>query len=302
MDKQKKCNYCGEEKPLTEFYKSQRGSKCKLCLLEQTRIYKKNRRKDSNFKSKEKLKYQERKIRLWANILLQHSKSRNIENNLSLNDIFELYEKQNGLCFWFKIPLKPSLHNKHPQQPSIDRLDRTKGYTKDNVVLTCYAANIGRNESDLDIWKNFIELLINKNTNIIEKNDELSYLHNTVNNIDNRDEYVIYDENLNYYTTTNLNEFFRKNNFGIKNINSIRKKNKRNIQKGIVILNRTKSETIQKRIYHLTSPENKEYKLFSLRSFCNQNNLNDSALQRVAKGELNHYKGWICKYEIITLS
>lgn len=302
MDILKKCNFCNEEKPLTEFYKSQKGCKCKLCLLEQTKIYKRNKRKNSEFKQKEKLKYKERKIRLWANILLQHSKSRNIENDLSLNDIFELYKKQNGLCFWFKIPLKPSLQNKHPQQPSIDRLDRTKGYVKDNVVLTCYAANIGRNESDLDVWENFIELLINKNTNILEENNELNDLYNAINHTNDRNEYAIYDENLNCYTTKNLNKFFRKNNFGIKNVNSIRKKNTRNIQKGIVILNRTKGETIQKRIYHLISPENKEYKLYSLRSFCHQNNLNDSALQRVAKGELNHHKGWVCKYETITLS
>lgn len=301
MDKHKKCNYCGEEKPLTEFYESQRGSKCKLCLLEQTRIYKKNRRKDSEFKSKEKLKYQERKIRLWGNILLQHSKSRNIENTLVLNDIFEMYEKQNGLCFWFKIPIIPSLQNKHPQQPSLDRLDRTKGYTKDNVVLTCYSANIGRNESDLDVWRNFVELLINNNTTLIEKKDDLNELLAEIDRIDDRNEYVIYDETLKCYTTKNLNEFFRKNDFGVKNVSSLRKKNKRNVQKGLIILNRTKGEVVNKRIYHLTSPENIEYRLYSLRSFCKLNNLNDSALQRVAKGELNQYKGWTCKYEVITL-
>ena len=68
-------------------------------------------------------------------------------------------ENQNGLCYWFKIPLIPSNKLKHPQQPSLDRLDRNKGYTRDNVVLTCYSANIGRNENDLETWKNFLNLL-----------------------------------------------------------------------------------------------------------------------------------------------
>jgi hypothetical protein len=32
-----------------------------------------------------------------------------------------------------------------------------------------------------------------------------------------------------------------------------------------------------------------------------ENNLNDSALHRVSKGEIKQYKGWKCRYEIITL-
>jgi len=73
-----------------------------------------------------------------------------------------MYEKQNGLCYWFNVPLIPSNCSKHPQQPSLDRIDRNKGYTKNNVVLTCYSANIGRNENDVETWKNFLLLLFNE--------------------------------------------------------------------------------------------------------------------------------------------
>ena len=71
-----------------------------------------------------------------------------------------MFNKQDGLCYWFKIPLIPSKDKKHPQQPSLDRLDSSKGYTRDNVVLCCYSANIGRNENDLDTWKKFLDLLL----------------------------------------------------------------------------------------------------------------------------------------------
>ena len=155
----KKCKICGETKSVDDFYKSQRGSKCKVCTLNITREYKRKKRKNSEFKKSEGVKQKERRIRLWQNTLIHDSKHRGIENTLTVSDVNEMYESQNGLCYWFKIPLIPSNKTKHPQQPSLDRLDRNKGYTKDNVVLCCYSANIGRNENDLETWKNFLNLL-----------------------------------------------------------------------------------------------------------------------------------------------
>lgn len=158
----KLCVICQKEKPIDNFYKSQRGRKCIECVLEKARIYKKNRRKNPEVRKGEGLKQKERRIRLWQNTLVNDSKKRGLESTLTVDDINEMYSKQNGLCYWFKIPLIPSNRNKHPQQPSLDRLDRNKGYTKDNVVLCCYSANIGRNENDLEIWKSFLTLLFNK--------------------------------------------------------------------------------------------------------------------------------------------
>lgn len=163
METHKICKICKITKPIEDFYKSQRGSKCKSCLLNITREYKRKKREDSEFRKIESQKQKERRKRLWQNTLIHDSKHRNLENNITVEDINELYEKQKGLCYWFKIPLAPSTHSKHPQQPSLDRLDRKKGYTKENVVLCCYSANIGRNENDLETWESFISLLFNNN-------------------------------------------------------------------------------------------------------------------------------------------
>ena len=157
MDKQ--CNVCGIVKNIDDFYKSQRGLKCKECVLKITREYKRKKRKDSEFKQKESIKQKERRVRLWQNTLINDTKHRKLENTLTIDDINQMYDEQNGLCYWFGIPLIPSDKKKHPQQPSLDRLDINKGYTKENVVLCCYSANIGRNENDIETWVEFLNLL-----------------------------------------------------------------------------------------------------------------------------------------------
>lgn len=156
---EKQCSKCGQIKKIDDFYQTQRGSKCKQCILEITRESKRKMRMNPDFRKQESTKQKERRIRLWQNTLIHDSKYRGVEHTLTTNDINQMFEEQNGLCYWFKIPLKPSTNSKHPQQPSLDRLDRNKGYTKDNVVLTCYSANIGRNDNDLETWKKFISLL-----------------------------------------------------------------------------------------------------------------------------------------------
>jgi hypothetical protein len=159
METHKTCKICNTTKPIKEFYQSQRTLKCKICSLEISRKYKKEKRKDIEFRKIEADKQKERRVRLWQNTLIHDSKNRGVEHTLTISNINELFQKQNGLCYWFNVPLIPSNDSKHPQQPSLDRLDRSKGYTKDNVVLTCYSANIGRNETTVEEWEKFLKLL-----------------------------------------------------------------------------------------------------------------------------------------------
>jgi hypothetical protein len=159
MDNHRMCNTCKINKPITSYYKSQRSHTCIECFLKRNNENKKKLRDNHDYKIIESEKQKERRFRLWQNTLVHDSKRKNVEHTISVKDIDELYKKQNGLCFWFKVPLIPSKNKKHPQQPSIDRLDRYKGYTKDNIVLCCYSANIGRNENTVDEWLKFIEII-----------------------------------------------------------------------------------------------------------------------------------------------
>ena len=97
-------------------------------------------------------------VKNWAKILFLHAKKHSkYDFDIDEQFVSELYEKQNGKCFWFNVDLQPSNEAKYPWQPSLDRLDREKGYTRDNVVLACYTANIGRNTSDEATFSLFVE-------------------------------------------------------------------------------------------------------------------------------------------------
>ena len=106
-----------------------------------------------------------KQIDKWHKILFATAKSSSSKKNrdfdITEEFILELFEKQNGLCYWYGVPLIPSNETRYPQKPSLDRLDCNLGYTKQNVVLSCMAANIGRNNCNADVFENFCKLLKN---------------------------------------------------------------------------------------------------------------------------------------------
>ncbi len=69
-----------------------------------------------------------------------------------------LHEKQEGRCHWFKIPFTYEIKS-GPALISLDRLDNTQGYTKNNVVLACDAANRGRKDYSPEQFDRFVEAL-----------------------------------------------------------------------------------------------------------------------------------------------
>ncbi len=157
----KLCSNCQEEKEIIH-YKSRSANKdgysnqCKKCEYIVT----------TNSRNAYEIKH-------WAKRLFLHAKKHSkYDFDIDEQFILELYEKQQGKCFWFKVGLRPSNVAKYPWQPSLDRLDRDKGYTKDNVVLACYTANIGRNTSDEATFSLFVEdlkMALQDNTELEKK-------------------------------------------------------------------------------------------------------------------------------------
>jgi hypothetical protein len=112
-----------------------------------------------NVKQCKKSKSSEYWVKSWHKRLYNSCKSRGFECDITPEYILHLYEKQNGKCYWFGVEMIRSSKRKDPQQPSLDRLNPDVGYVKGNVVLACFAANIGRNRTSPERFKEFSETL-----------------------------------------------------------------------------------------------------------------------------------------------
>ena len=73
--------------------------------------------------------------------------------------LLALFNRQGGLCYWYGIPMVPSSEKKDPQNPSVDRLDTSRGYERDNVVLCTQSATYGRNSYSAEVFAAFVRLI-----------------------------------------------------------------------------------------------------------------------------------------------
>jgi hypothetical protein len=90
----------------------------------------------------------------------------NNDNILNKIEIKELIEKQNNKCAISGLPLIPCTINGFPLKPSVDRLDNSKGHTKDNCQIVCLAIQHGKLTHDSEKVIDYIES-IRKNINQI---------------------------------------------------------------------------------------------------------------------------------------
>jgi hypothetical protein len=75
------------------------------------------------------------------------------------NYIKELYDKQEGKCYWLGIQMNPDKPARHCLKPSLDRLDNNVGYIKSNIVLCTILANNARNSTPVDEWIEICNML-----------------------------------------------------------------------------------------------------------------------------------------------
>lgn len=86
---------------------------------------------------------------------------------ITTDDLKEIWENQQGKCYWFGIDLDlnllykdhPEWYPKHPLAPSVDKIIESGDYTKENIVICCRYANFGRNVYPFDKTHDVVKLL-----------------------------------------------------------------------------------------------------------------------------------------------
>ena len=93
----------------------------------------------------------------------QVNKNKRKAGNLTLNDIKELWEKQKGICPYsglvMVLPETSKVGSYEPLRASVDRIDSSKPYNKDNCHLVCIAMNYAKNSYTHEQMQEFMRLL-----------------------------------------------------------------------------------------------------------------------------------------------
>ena len=154
------CKVCKKQKPRSCFSynnkldgpKSGYRETCKECSAK--RAEKERERRKNDWKYKPTL--------AMLNNSKQRAKSSGLEHTLSVDDI-----NIPDYCPVLGIKLDVGDRKKHGSAPSIDRIDNSKGYIKENIMIISNRANMLKNNATIDelimIGKFYGELKENKN-------------------------------------------------------------------------------------------------------------------------------------------
>lgn len=171
------CKKCKEEKPITEFTLNRRSKTsyepyCKPCRKEHLRLYQIKYRKELKEKRKEKYEANAKKYRKAVKIYADELRKNNpakwrtrkfFERNKNNTDCSKEYIENlfltinNCQCCGKKMDLR-YLGNgeRNDNAPSIDRVDSSKGYLKDNIGVICWKCNYRKTDLSLTDLQNLI--------------------------------------------------------------------------------------------------------------------------------------------------
>lgn len=174
------CSYCQKDLPSSDFYiwiyteeemmkstskarrKWRRSDFCKSCSNESQKTEVNHLRQ----KKRRLLRKTVDKLKYWSERSCSQCKKRAKDNNLPFNIdpefLLELWNNQNGLCYYTSEPLVIADNRPKRNSISIDRLSPELGYTKDNLVLTTFRVNTMKQElTEINFYK-FCSLVLSK--------------------------------------------------------------------------------------------------------------------------------------------
>jgi hypothetical protein len=147
----KHCTTCREFKPLTDFTanKSQESGYmgyCKACNNERNKRYRKQEA-TLDRACKRVYSYLHRRVR-----------SKGFDLDFDSKYLEELFNVQEGLCAYTGDILE--LNAGYRNTLSVDRVDSSKGYIKDNVVLTTWEVNNCKQDLSLEDFRSLCERVL----------------------------------------------------------------------------------------------------------------------------------------------
>ena len=161
------CDNCGVtfNKPLTEIRRSEKNKRKHFCS--RTCVGKNNSKNFGDRASNYRISQHSNnrmdgftKFRYHYRNILKRDK----EVTVTLDDLKEMWDEQQGICPFTKINLTLSSYTKISKNPiytaSLDRIDSTKGYIKGNIRWISRAINWMKNDMNDDMVFELIDILI----------------------------------------------------------------------------------------------------------------------------------------------
>lgn len=179
----KTCKVCKRELPLQSFRKAHRGEQlvewaCKECINNKPLNMSIRRyRKTFDQEYKDKVNRQKRdsikKDIPYKQGMLNAAKKRAYQKNLPFNiTIDDIIIPE--VCPILEVPLIMGTKGNYEYTPSLDRIDNSKGYTKDNVMVISKKANSMKNSASLTELQAFCKNVLRYSPNSIKyENTEL---------------------------------------------------------------------------------------------------------------------------------
>jgi hypothetical protein len=95
----------------------------------------------------------------WITPIFNNLKTKHPESDITRDWIQQQFDKQDGKCFYTGIKMIITKENRYLFKPSMERIDCSKPYNRENCVLVCLGTNLGRNDIELSEYLKFIETL-----------------------------------------------------------------------------------------------------------------------------------------------
>jgi hypothetical protein len=144
------CQECGNpfERAAKEHNRNQKFGRTTYCSLRCNAIgrnKKYSKGNVNNFGGKKRQKDEWSAFRYFIRKAKARDSEKGIHSNIDLEFLKELWEKQLGRCAYSNIQMDLNIFPRQPHSASLDRIDSSKGYQKDNVEFVCLAVNFGKN-------------------------------------------------------------------------------------------------------------------------------------------------------------